>query len=479
MSIVRTAMVRGLRVRSLRVRSLMVRGLGFGLCLAACLAVSLPNAASAGDAEEGAAMEATSTPLHVRDLELLPLNDLERGELAVAHPALARRLAILAERVKKLHARRAERKDPDDAGGRAIATQIEAAERELAPLIGKAVAASRRKPGTNRGIDDRLLAHLAEAPTGAQRVARYAMGLTTWVEGMPAAPAKLLTDILPRAQGALLALSAQKARVLTAATKIGVAKAQRAALSASFDAQMRRIEHRWWQLVDYVVPQAQRAAIHRALPRAYQQPETIIRHVYNLPGLRASQGVRVRALLEEVQAQAAPDNAAAKRLQREAQAPTTSDTRKVVLGRELGEAQGRLLKLQRWAVEESRRILTPAQWVALEAIPPRVSFPDRQATSPQILAGLSLTAQQKTRLAAMRDGLVSARQRYKERRLKAAAKAASYGPDSPMMAGMQMEMANIQADGNLVQRQFNGRILLELLTPEQVATWVLAPTGDR
>lgn len=417
-----------------------------------------------------AAADETQPSFDVRNFDLLPLNDLERGEFARDHPQLVRRVTVLAKRIEKLRKHRAAREDPLDDGGQRIGEQIVAIETQLAPLVAEAVKSLGLKE-----IDERLLAHLARAPQGPYRTARYALGLVHFVEGIPAKPRALLEGLLPRVEGALVALDGQRKRLVFAAKQTGLEAEQQKALLATFDQQVERIEKRWWRLVDYVVPEAQRAALSRVLPRTYQKRESVIQHVYGLPSLSASQGVRVRAMLEEVQAEASPDSSAVKRLQGEARNPQTDGGRKPAIQGEIEAAQYRLLALQRWAVDESKRILTEAQWEALEAIPPRVSYQDRQATSVDLLKGVTLSAEQRDRLASMRKTLAPHRREYQERRLKAAARGAMLGPDSPKMPGMQMEMANIQADGNALQRAFNGRVLLELLSPEQVATWVLAP----
>lgn len=416
----------------------------------------------------------TQAPFDVRNFELLPLNDLERSEFARDHPQLVQRVMVLAKRVEKLRKHRAARKNPLDDGGRRIGEQIKQIETQLAPLVAEAVKAV----GIEE-IDERLLAHVARAPQGPHRVARYAMGLVLFAEDLPAKPRALLSDLLPRVEGALLALAGQRERLAFAAQQGGLKPEQRKALLAALDQQVQQIEKRWWRLVDYVVPAAQRAAIHRLLPRAYQKRESVIQHVYGLPGLSASQGVRVRAMLEEVQAEASPDSSAVKRLQGEARNPETTGERKPAIKGEIEAAQYRLLALQRWAVDESKRILTEAQWIALEAIPPRVSYQDRQATSVDLLKGVSLSEAQHGQLRTMRAELAPHRRAYQERRLKAAARGAMLGPDSPKMPGMQMEMANIQADGNALQRSFNGRVLLDLLTPQQVTAWVLTPSIGR
>lgn len=126
---------------------------------------------------------------------------------------------------------------------------------------------------------------------------------------------------------------------------------------------------------------------------------------------------------------------------------------------------------------QAKEIYTQTQWAWLEAIPPRVPIGDRRQTSPQVLTGVILTPAQRERLATMRASLGDVREAFLTKRRTAQAKARQYGPDSPQMAGMQMEMAAIQSDGNALQRAFNGRLFLEVLDPEQIEAWVLAPAG--
>jgi hypothetical protein len=92
----------------------------------------------------------------------------------------------------------------------------------------------------------------------------------------------------------------------------------------------------------------------------------------------------------------------------------------------------------------------------------------------RILAGVALAPDQRARLHAMRAELDGAREELTSRRIAAAARGADYGPDSPQMMDMQMEMAGIESDAGRLQRRFSRRIFLELLTPSQVVEWVLA-----
>ena len=398
--------------------------------LAACLllALALPVRAD----------EPAAPALAAEDWPLLPINDVERQELARDHPDLVREATSLGARIRKLVGMRAARKDPDDPAARALAEQEHELRARLAPLLARAVEAL-----DDEAVDARLLARIRAVPPGPLRATRHAMGLVTFVEDVPEEPRALLAYVLPRVEGALLALEDEAVR--------------------------RELERRYWRLVDYVLPEAPRAALHRRLPTSHQKSETALQHLFLLPGLSASQAVRLRGVLEEVQAQASPDQALVKRLQGE-QGDGAGARR-----REIQAATHRLLALQRWAGTQAREILTPAQWQAFEAIPPRVRVEDRKATSVDLLKGLTLTDAQRARLATMRDGLREVRETYRRRRAEAAGGMQAMDPDDPAMAAAQMEMAGAEADANVEQRRFNGRVLLELLRPDQVVAWVLAP----
>ncbi len=400
------------------------------------------------------------------DWELLPVTDLERQELAQKSPELVRQALTLGARLKKLEQHRAARANPDDSAGRGLGRQAEDLRKRLAPVLAKVLALR-----ADEAVDERLLAHIARAPKGPRRTARYAASLSTFVEGLPEEVRALLEYVTPRFDGALLTLD-REVRAARAAQGKGTQTAEAVQRrAAALEADIRALEKRYWRLVDYVLPEAQRVALHRRLPSAYQQHETVFQHLYALPGLTASQGTRIRAVIEEVQAQASPDNALVKRLH-----TTMQDIEdKRAAREEIQAAQKRLVELQRWASDEGKRILSPAQWAAYEAIPPRVSAQDRKATSVQILEKAKLSAAQRRTLQRMRDELSDYRALYRKRKMEAAGRMAGMGPDSPQMAGAQMAMATVEADANLVQRRFNGRVFLELLTPDQVVHWVIGP----
>ena len=409
--------------------------------------------------------------LAARDFALLPINDLEKGELQRDHPALAREIALLARRAAKLRKLLDSRKNQHDDGSRKIDAQILEVESRLEPLMRKVVEATRQ-----HGVSDELLGHIAAAARGPERVARYAIGLPLYVDGLTARQRELFETVVPRLDGAVLALAAEKERLAGRLKQSGLSETQATSVLSNLAQRIRQIEKRYWRLVDYVVSEAQRASMHRLLPNGYQKQESIIEHIYALPGLTPSQGTRIRALLTEIEAESAPESAAVRRLEARLRDKALAAADRRASEQELTSTRLRQLELLRHAVLRAKEVLSSAQWVALEAIPPRVSIGDRKRNSVQLLEGIPLTSTQRAAFAGMRSELDEPRRLFKEKRLAAAVRMSQYGPDSPQMEGMRMEMAGVLAQGNSIQRAFNGRILLELLTPEQVFAWILGGT---
>ncbi|MDA1194908.1 MAG: hypothetical protein O2894_06955 [Planctomycetota bacterium] len=396
------------------------------------------------------------------DWALLPINELEVQELTRDHPELVQRATSLGERLRRIEEQRAARPDPDDDGGRRLAEHARVVREQLAPVLSEALTHV-----TDPVIDERLLAHIASTPPGPLRSTRYALGLVLYVDGVADDVRALLAHVLPRVDGALLVLDSERSRHEADAARAGEDALHHKALAAAVGERLRRLEARWWLLVDYVMAEPARAALHQRLPSDHQKLETPFEHLYSLPEMTVSQTARIRSVLEEVQVQAGPDQALVKRIQ--------SATDRTELRAERRAAQNRLVELQRWAIDEAREILTAGQWQAIEAIPPRVTAAERRVTSVELLAGLTLTPEQRAQLAALRAELGSVREAFLESRRQAAAGMAMAGPDSPEMAGARMEMAAVEAEGYAAQRGFNGRVLREVLTADQVVTWVLTP----
>ena len=128
-----------------------------GLLAAVLLLAALP--AHAEDAQPA---------LQAEDWPLLPINELEREELARKHEAVVGQATRLAQRIGRLKRMRAERADPEDSGGVALGRQIDGLRERLAPLLRQAIDAL-----DDPVIDDALLARIRSVPPGPLREVRH------------------------------------------------------------------------------------------------------------------------------------------------------------------------------------------------------------------------------------------------------------------------------------------------------------------
>lgn len=438
-----------------------IRSMGAGAKHLRAVMVLLLLAAPAFAGEDGPTLEPDN-------LALLPLNDLERKELARDHPDVAARVHYLGNRLKKIRAQLAERPDPGESGARRLRELLRQTEQDLAPSMARIREACREHE-----LTDALLAHMKTAPAGPQRTTRYAHGLVLFVLDADAPARPMFEAVVPTVEGAILALEAQKEPLRRTLKQGGMADEEIAPVIEALERRIRGIDKRFWRLVDYVVPEADKAALHRVLPTAYQKQDDILAHLFALPGLTASQAVRLRGVLVAFEAETAPDTALTRRLQAQLRAKDLDASERMRIQEEMQSAGNRVTERHRAATTAAQEILTEAQWTMLEAIPPRVSLGDRRQTSPQVLEGLA--GVDPTKLAAMRKELAGARREIQEKKIAAAAKGKDYGPDSPQMTSMQMAMANVEAEANVLQRRFNGRLFTELLTRDQVVVWVINP----
>ena len=85
-------------------------------------------------------------------------------------------------------------------------------------------------------------------------------------------------------------------------------------------------------------------------------------------------------------------------------------------------------------------------------------------------------AQQK-KIAALQKDLRAAANAARKEMALARRKGADYGPDSPQMMAMQMAMNGAKAGQAQASRELMGAIFTEVMTPDQVSTWVLGHWG--
>jgi len=416
-----------------------------------------------------------------RGADLLPLDEFERQDFQRVHGRLVNDLRGLVERTERLRGDLEKARGPDrrtdDAPKAADRKRLE---EEIARLEGRAAPLARQLTDVllAEGLPGWLIPVMNGAPRGPWRVERHAMGLVLFLDLDPEARS-LLERVVPRVQAALLALAAQKERMTLAVRQSEAGAEDARGLLQTFDRQGREVEQRFWHLVDFVVDEDQRARLHAWQPTALQQKAGPIEHLYALPDLSATQGQRIKALLTETEAEASADQAAVKRLGEELKAKDLPKEHAAALKADLGAAQARLAVLQRGAARSVRAVLTPAQVLAFEAIPPRLSVGERARDGRRLLEGMAFTAEQQTRLEALAREAAAARRALEGRVREIQKEGADYGPDSPQMMGMQMEMTAVRAQGQELQRQALGRAFLEVLDEEQIVSWLVGLGGER
>ncbi len=444
-----------------------------------CLPVLLCALAAAGPAfaDGDAAPEPKAAPavsFDPKNFELLPLNDIERAKLNREHPTIVQRLQYLGKRSAKLDKQYQDRKNKRDDGSKKLLKERDRVRAQVGKLM--ATALETLEP---YGVNTHVLELIEQAPQGPARVERYAQRLVLALPSLDDVQREMFEEIVAQVDGAYLALQAERNRLDLALKQSGLDRGQINALVRTTDQQRRVIEKRFWRLVDYCLTTEQRVALKDLLPTRYARVENGIEHMYGLPGLSPSQGTRLRALVTEVQAENAPDQALVRAHGAALNKRDLSKEERATLNRERGEAYRRMQTLNIFLNDSVREVLTEEQYLAYKAIPPRVSTNDRREALNRMLQGMPISAAQRDDIRKLQREFSQERREINQRMNEIRRKGADYGPDSPQQGMMQMMMAGAQAESQAAMRRLIGRVFLDVFTPDQVSGWVLGLYGRR
>lgn len=418
------------------------------------------------------AASAAHPAVPARRLAWLPLHPIERFALLERHPRLVGRLGALAGRADK-YAKQLEDKKLESSARAKIEAQQAATDAEAAEALAALFAVER--PAT---MTDEVLLALAKAPAGPHDALRHAMRLAFVAPRLEPQQEALLAHVFARVEGALLAMATLSQHGGTAlGAGEGNAEENAARVRRNLDQYVRGIERRWWQLADCVLDGTQRATWFRAVPPQWQEKADALEHIYDLPGLEPSQGTRVIALLTELESESAPEQATQVRL-RQALSPKDLDAgERKRLRKELDETDARLRTIGIRVAEETKALFTPDQLAAWYAIPPRLTGNDRRERPERVLEGLHLLPGQAEALAALRVEYAGRVAEFQKDVREIQSGAAEYGPDSPQMMDVMMQMAGVRGTGASLGREALGRVFLDILEPDQVARWTLGEGG--
>lgn len=420
----------------------------------------------------------TGPTLELEHLDLLPLGEFEREDFRKEHPELSKRLQSLASRIAGLEKKvaKTDTKQPkkkDDAAQKLraeIARLRAAADAPLAEL---------RNELLPFGLTDGMLLQMARAPQGDGRMERYSHGLVLLLEGLGPNQRRIFERAVPEVDGAYLSARALKDRTELALKQSGLEKRQINGVLYGFRRQTNIVESRFWRLVDYVLEDEQKAALWEMLPTRMRRHATPQDHVFALPGLAPSQGARVKALVTEIEAESAPDQALVARVKKTSRDKGLTREARAALAQDQREANQRLQALRRFAYEATHEILTEAQIQAMKSIPPRVSSNDRRRDGRRVFEGLTFSAAQQDGMEQLRKDGRKAAKAYRARMQELRKETGEVGPDSPQMMMMEMMSAAARGEALAMQRLLLGRAFREVLTPDQVSGWVMGLYGDR
>jgi len=396
-------------------------------------------------------------------LEAAQRNTLYRLQGAAAQE-LARTQKALREIDKKLAA-----KPADDARKALVAEQkkLQAALPALAEgLLQKTLAA---------GLNGEQLARLRAMPQGALREERYNHGVVLEAPGLSAEQSALLVPLVAAVDAAQAAALAQQQHLVQGLDKVD--KTLRRRIDATCGQQRREIERRFWRVAYYALtPEQMRATRARLSPRYSGVPQ-LQQQLYLLPDLSPSQANRLTALFNEMESECAADRAELMRLKvlRKKKLPKAED---LALEKEGRAASARIQERERALHEGWRAILTPAQRDAFDALPPVLNLGERGRPPWELTNDMRLRPAQRPGLAQLRreDGAEARDIRKEQRAEEKDLMAAGIGAESPQAMTMTMARQGAQGARMDVYRELGLRLVTSILTPEQVAAWVVAPS---
>jgi hypothetical protein len=424
------------------------------------LAVASPLVAPIG-AEEGAALP----PLSRSDLELLPFDEAGRLAFLRDHGPLVFRVETVLRRLERVEEQLAERARVErktDGGAPALREErlrLVAQAETLLPEIEVALAAA--------GVPAGSLERARRFPRGPLRTDRFGRSQVLEVESLTERQRALFAHLAPAVDGAALALDAEVRRLEAAGGEA------QAALARQLAQRRREVEKRFWRLVYWALDDAQRHALVARLPHELQKRDDGIGHVYLLEGLTPSQGVAFKALLLEIEAEAAADTTEVKRAEEAlARGGLPADERRA-LEQAKGEAQRRLVDLQLRARAQGLAIFTPEQVRSLRSLVPHLTADERRRPVTETLAEVATLPEQRAAFEALTRKYAGLKMRIESGYLAIKRAMDDAGPESPEREMAEMQAAALGGEVARVLREAHGEVFLGILTPAQAEAWVL------
>lgn len=330
-----------------------------------------------------------------------------------------------------------------------------------------------RKRLLDAGLTEEQLERLRRMPTGPARYERYNHGVVLEAPDLTAEQRVVLEHLVAATGAAQLALVANREQL-----ERGIDKKQdlvRRQIASRTNRQFYETEKRFWRVVYFALTPAQMRAVRQLLaPRSQGIPQ-VREQMMTLPGLTPSQGSRITAAFTEHDSERSADTAVVRRVRELLRDKKLDPATRKGYEKERGDAYRRLGAIDNAFRERLRAILTQEQRDALNAAPPMLSLGERNRSPAEMLRGLQTTGEQRHRVDALNREAGKFRQELQKSQREAAGAmmGADLGPESPQQMTMMVMYRGAQEKMQTQYREFGRKIVLEILTPPQLAAYVV------
>jgi hypothetical protein len=312
------------------------------------------------------------------------------------------------------------------------------------------------------GLDAAQWQRLVSMPRGPLREERYAHMVVLEV-------APRLERIVTAADAAQAVVHAQREQLLKGLED----RIMRARIESTCGEQQRAIERRFWRVAWHLMtPDEMRAARELYSPRYRNYPD-LPQQLQTLPGLTASQSVRIRSLFAETESENAADQAEVRRIAAELRDPALKPEDRQALNRANGAAYGRMGERNNALTEALRATLTKEQLDALHARPPYLNPGELQQPPWQHVGDMRLAPEQQARLKEIEQR--SGRERGAIKPPDMGSMMSEIGAESPQMMAVEVARQGVRAQLFDHFREVGRVVFAEVLTPAQACDWVVAP----
>jgi hypothetical protein len=311
-------------------------------------------------------------------------------------------------------------------------------------------------------------------PTGPARYERYNHGVVLEAPDLTDQQREVLWHLVAATDAAQLALVANREQL-----KRGVDKKEHDLVLRQIESRTNRqfyeTEKRFWRVAYYALTPDQMRAVRQLLaPRSQGIPQ-LREQMLTLPGLTPSQASRVTAAFTERDSERSADTAVVHRVRELLRDKSLDKPARDALAKERGDAYRRLGAIDNAFRDRLREILTQEQRDALNAAPPMLSLGERNRPPNELLRGLQTTGEQRQRVAALDREAGKFRQEVQQAQREAggAMMGADLGPESPQQMTMAVMYRGAQEKMQAKFREIGSEIVLEILTPSQLAAYVV------